>query len=92
MTKIFYNAETALKEILRDNLVIMSGGFGLCGIPENLIKAIYDSKITGLTIISNNCGTDEEGLGPLLKNYQIKLFKNTIKQNQLTNQYIKKMN
>ncbi len=72
MTKIFYNAETALKEILRDNLVIMSGGFGLCGIPENLIKAIYDSKITGLTIISNNCGTDEEGLGPLLKNYQIK--------------------
>jgi 3-oxoacid CoA-transferase subunit A len=50
----------------------MSGGFGLCGIPENLIKAIYDSKIIGLTIISNNCGTDEEGLGPLLKNYQIK--------------------
>ena len=72
MTKIFYDADTALKEILRDNLVIMSGGFGLCGIPENLIKAIYDSKITGLTIISNNCGTDEEGLGPLLKNYQIK--------------------
>jgi 3-oxoacid CoA-transferase subunit A len=72
MSKIFHNAEAALKEILRDNLVIMAGDFGLCGIPENLIKAIYDSKITGLTIISNNCGTDEEGLGPLLKNYQIK--------------------
>jgi 3-oxoacid CoA-transferase subunit A len=72
MTKIFHDANAALKDILKDGLVIMAGGFGLCGVPENLIKAIYDSKIVGLTIISNNCGTDEEGLGPLLKNHQIK--------------------
>ena len=72
MTIIYKNAEAALQGVLRDNMVIMSGGFGLCGNPENLIKAIYDSKVTGLTLISNNCGTDEEGLGILLKSRQVK--------------------
>jgi 3-oxoacid CoA-transferase subunit A len=72
MTQIFSDASTALKDILRNDLTIMAGGFGLCGVPENLIQAIYDSKVTGLTIISNNCGTDDEGLGILLKNRQIK--------------------
>lgn len=72
MTIIYKTAELALADILRDNLVIMAGGFGICGIPEHFIKAIYDSKVTGLTVISNNCGTSDEGLGILLKNKQIK--------------------
>lgn len=72
MTKIYDSTKEALNDLLRDGLVIMAGGFGLCGIPENLIKAIYDSGVTGLTLISNNCGTNDEGLGMLLKKQQIK--------------------
>lgn len=72
MAKIYGSAQSALEGLLKDDMVIMSGGFGLCGIPENLIQAIYDSGVTGLTIISNNCGTDDFGLGPLLKTRQIK--------------------
>lgn len=72
MVKIYNNAEEALSGVLKDNLTIMASGFGLCGIPENSIRAIYDSKIKGLTVISNNCGVDDFGLGILLENYQIK--------------------
>lgn len=50
----------------------MSGGFGLCGNPENLIRALYDRGVKGLTIISNNCGTDDRGLGILLKTRQVR--------------------
>lgn len=57
---------------LRSGMTIISGGFGLCGIPENLIKAIAKSNINNLTLVSNNCGVDDFGLGLLLKNHQIK--------------------
>ncbi len=70
--KIFDNAITALTEVIKDGMTIMVGGFGLCGIPQNLIEALRDKKIKDLTIISNNCGVDDFGLGILLKNRQIK--------------------
>jgi 3-oxoacid CoA-transferase subunit A len=57
---------------LKDNMLLMVGGFGLCGIPENLIKKIYDLGISGLTCISNNAGVDGFGLGMLLEKKQIK--------------------
>jgi 3-oxoacid CoA-transferase subunit A len=72
MDKRFNNVSAAIDGHLHDGMTIMSGGFGLCGNPENLILAIAESGVRDLTIISNNCGTDEFGLGPLLKNGQIK--------------------
>ena len=57
---------------LEDDMTLIAGGFGLCGIPENLIKEIKRKGTKGLTVISNNCGTDEYGLGILLKDRQIK--------------------
>jgi 3-oxoacid CoA-transferase subunit A len=71
-TKIFPNAKAALDGILFDGMTIMSGGFGLCGIAENLIMALRDSGVTGLTVISNNAGVDDFGLGVLLRTRQIK--------------------
>ena len=56
---------------LRDGMTIAAGGFGLCGIPENLIRAIAESGIKGLTIVGNNMGTDDKGMGLLLKNNQV---------------------
>ncbi len=70
--KIFVSARDALEGLIHNDMTIMAGGFGLCGIPENCIAAIKESGVKGLTIISNNCGVDEFGLGVLLKNYQIK--------------------
>ena len=70
--KIYKGVMEALKGVLRDDLVVMAGGFGLCGIPENSIAEIKRSGIKGLTFISNNCGVDDFGLGILLKNKQIK--------------------
>lgn len=70
--KLFTNAKTALQGILQDNMTIMSGGFGLCGIPEHCIKEIQASGVRGLTVISNNCGVDQFGLGVLLHTRQIK--------------------
>lgn len=72
MNKVYPNATAALDGLLKDNITIMAGGFGLCGIPEHSIKALKDSGITGLTVISNNCGVDDFGLGILLKDRQIK--------------------
>ncbi len=72
MSKVFTSAEQALAGLLHDNMTIMSGGFGLCGIPEHSIAAIKKSGVKGLTIISNNCGVDDFGLGILLKDHQIK--------------------
>jgi 3-oxoacid CoA-transferase subunit A len=72
MHKIYKNAAEALKGLLHDNMTIMAGGFGLCGIPENSINAIKESGVKNLTIISNNCGVDDFGLGILLKEKQIK--------------------
>jgi 3-oxoacid CoA-transferase subunit A len=71
-TKVYPSARAALEGVVRDGITIMSGGFGLCGIPENLIVALRDSGARNLTVISNNAGVDEFGLGKLLKTRQIK--------------------
>ena len=70
--KVYPDAASALAGLLRDNLTIMAGGFGLCGIPENLIAALKASGVTGLTVVSNNAGVDGFGLGQLLETRQIK--------------------
>jgi len=72
MRKVHDGAKAALDGILFDGMTIMSGGFGLCGIPENLILALRDSGVKGLTVISNNAGIDDFGLGLLLQTRQIK--------------------
>jgi 3-oxoacid CoA-transferase subunit A len=72
MKKVYPDATAALAGVLRDGMMVMAGGFGLCGIPEKLIDAIALSGITGLTVISNNCGIDGVGLGKLLDRGQIK--------------------
>jgi 3-oxoacid CoA-transferase subunit A len=71
MDKVVASAEVAVRDV-PDGAVIMSGGFGLCGNPENLIRALHDRGTKDLTIISNNCGTDDCGLGVLLKTRQIR--------------------
>jgi 3-oxoacid CoA-transferase subunit A len=69
--KVFADARSALDGLLFDGMTVMSGGFGLCGIPENLIAALRDSGVKGLTVISNNAGVDDFGLGLLLQTRQI---------------------
>jgi len=72
MKPIFTDAASALEGLLRNDMTIAAGGFGLCGIPENLITALRDSGATGLTVVSNNAGVDNFGLGLLLQTRQIK--------------------
>jgi 3-oxoacid CoA-transferase subunit A len=72
MNKIFPDAHAAMAGILKDGMTLMSGGFGLCGIPQLLIEAIRDLKVKDLTVISNNAGVDGAGLGILLESRQIK--------------------
>src|SRR5918993_3145803 len=72
MRKVRDTAEVALDGTLRDGMTIIAGGFGLCGIPENLIDAIVASGVKGLTVVSNNCGVDGWGLGKLLDARQIR--------------------
>ncbi|OFX06088.1 MAG: succinyl-CoA--3-ketoacid-CoA transferase [Alphaproteobacteria bacterium RIFCSPHIGHO2_12_FULL_63_12] len=72
MDKIHKDARAALDGLLFDGMTIMAGGFGLCGIPENLILAIRDSGVKNLTVISNNAGVDGFGLGMLLNSRQVK--------------------
>ena len=69
-SKIFESAAEATKDI-KDGMTICAGGFGLCGIPENLIKAIAEHGPKDLTVVSNNCGIDDFGLGILLRNKQV---------------------
>jgi 3-oxoacid CoA-transferase subunit A len=71
MNKLVESADAAVADI-RDGATLMVGGFGLSGNPENLIAALHRSKVKGLTLISNNCGTTDLGLGPLLQARQIK--------------------
>ncbi len=71
MNKVVQNADEAIRD-MQDGAVIMSGGFGLSGNPENLIEAIHRKGIRNLTIISNNCGTTDKGLGVLLQAKQVK--------------------
>ena len=73
MTKKLYpSAAAALEGVIRNDMLIAAGGFGLCGIPERIIGAIVASGVTGLTVASNNAGIDGEGLGKLLRTRQIK--------------------
>ncbi|MGH6820499.1 MAG: CoA-transferase, partial [Methylocella sp.] len=72
MNKIFPDARSALAGILKDGMTLMSGGFGLCGIPQVLIEAIRDLSVRDLTVISNNAGVDGAGLGLLLETRQIR--------------------
>jgi 3-oxoacid CoA-transferase subunit A len=72
MKKVHPDATAALAGLLRDDMTIVAGGFGLCGIPENLIDAIAESGVKGLTVVSNNCGVDGWGLGKLLDRRQIR--------------------
>ena len=69
--KVYMNSYEALKDVVFDGMIIMSGGFGLCGLPENLIIALKESKVKNLTVISNNAGTEGHGLGLLLETKQI---------------------
>jgi 3-oxoacid CoA-transferase subunit A len=71
MNKVVANADEAIRD-MQDGAVIMSGGFGLCGNPENLIAAIHRKGVKNLTVISNNCGTTEQGLGVLLQSRQVR--------------------
>ncbi|MEM1410055.1 MAG: CoA transferase subunit A [Pseudomonadota bacterium] len=72
VNKVYANAVEALDGQVRDGMTIMAGGFGLCGIPETLILALRDSGAKDLTVISNNAGVDDWGLGLLLQTRQIK--------------------
>lgn len=69
--KVYQNAKSALAGV-QDNMTLLVGGFGLCGIPENCIQALHDSGVKGLTCVSNNAGVDDFGLGLLLQTRQIK--------------------
>ena len=83
MNKIVRNAEEALREV-EDGCTIMMGGFGLCGIPENLIKALVRSGRKDLTVISNNAGTGEYGIGLLLKTRQVrKMISTYVGENEI---------
>ncbi|MDE2619114.1 MAG: CoA transferase subunit A [Sphingomonadales bacterium] len=72
MNKVYPDAQTALAGLLRDGMLIASGGFGLCGIPERLLGAILESGVKDLTFASNNAGIDNEGIGKLLRTRQVK--------------------
>src|SRR5689334_24476624 len=72
MKKVYPDATAALAGLLKDGMLIMAGGFGLCGIPETLIQAIRESGVKNLTVVSNNAGIDGAGLGLLLDTRQIK--------------------
>jgi len=72
MNKVFADARSALAGLLHDDLTIAAGGFGLCGIPENLIGALVESGVKGLTIVGNNAGVDDFGMGLLLRTHQVK--------------------
>src|SRR5438045_7645762 len=72
MNKVYSDAKAALEGLLHDNMTIAAGGFGLCGIPENLIAALHESGVKGLTIVGNNAGVDNFGMGVLLPARQVK--------------------
>src|SRR4051795_8385466 len=72
MKKVYANATEALSGLLANDITIAAGGFGLCGIPENLIQAVVQNGAKELTIVGNNAGVDDFGMGPLLKTHQVK--------------------
>jgi len=72
MKKVYKDAKSALEGICKDGMMVMAAGFGLCGMPETLIKALRDTGVKNLTCVSNNAGIDGAGLGLLLETKQIK--------------------
>jgi 3-oxoacid CoA-transferase len=72
VSKVYPDAQSALAGLLADGMTIAAGGFGLCGIPENLIQALVDSGVKDVTIVGNNAGVDDFGMGLLLKGRQVK--------------------
>jgi 3-oxoacid CoA-transferase subunit A len=84
MRKVYPSAKAALEGICRDNMTIMAGGFGLCGMPEDLIIALRDTGVKGITAISNNAGVDGKGLSLLLETRQIrKMISSYVGENKL---------
>ena len=84
MNKIYSNSKKALEGVAFDGMVLMCGGFGLCGIPERMIDALKESKIKNITAISNNAGIDGEGLGLLLETKQIsKMISSYVGENKI---------
>jgi 3-oxoacid CoA-transferase subunit A len=82
--KIYPNSVAALDGLLRDDMTLMVGGFGLCGVPQNLVLALRDSGVKGLTCVSNNAGVDGAGLGLLLESRQIdKMIASYVGENKL---------
>lgn len=83
-TKIWDSAAEVLADVVRDGMTIAVGGFGLCGIPRNLIAALRDTGVRNLTIVSNNIGVDGKGLGLLLENQQVvKVLASYVGENRL---------
>ena len=83
VNKVYPNADAALRDLLRDGMLIMSGGFGICGIPDALIDAIATAGIRNLTVVSNNAGIDGVGLGKLIDSRQItKMISSYIGENK----------
>jgi 3-oxoacid CoA-transferase subunit A len=72
LKKVYSSAKEALADLLRDDMLVMAGGFGLCGVPITLIEAVRESGVKGLTVVSNNAGVDGWGLGVMLETRQIK--------------------
>ena len=84
MNKVYPDARSALQDVVRDGMVMMAGGFGLCGIPSLLIDAVHDLGVKDLTVISNNAGVDGAGLGKLLETRQIaKMISSYVGENKL---------
>src|SRR5277367_4232344 len=84
MNKVYPTAEAALAGVMKDGMIVMSGGFGLCGIPETLIEAVRRTGVKDLTVISNNAGIDGAGLGVLLESGQIrKMISSYVGENKL---------
>ena len=84
MKKVFSDAVSALDGLVHDGMTVMAGGFGLCGIPENLIDALVATGVKDLTVISNNCGVDGFGLGKLLDGRQVrKMISSYVGENKL---------
>jgi 3-oxoacid CoA-transferase subunit A len=90
MNKVYPDARAALAGLLKDGMLIMAGGFGLCGIPETLILSIRESGVKNLTIVSNNAGVDGAGLGLLLESKQVKkMISSYVGENKLfADQYL----
>jgi 3-oxoacid CoA-transferase subunit A len=90
MNKLYPDATSALDGLLRDGMLVASGGFGLCGLPERLLTAIRDSGVKGLTFASNNAGIDNEGIGMLLRTKQVaKMISSYVGENkEFARQYL----